>query len=81
MIAVTICVGSACHLKGSQGVIEIFTQEVQRLGLTDQVELQASFCMGHCLDGVCVRVGDKTLRQVNQANAKEVFEKEVVPLV
>lgn len=74
---VSICVGSSCHLKGSYEVIEAFKEAIKSLGLEDKVELQASFCLGHCSSGVTVKAGDRFLSGVNDKNAREVFEKEI----
>lgn len=75
---VTICIGSACHLKGSREII----QELQRLvgehGLSDKVDLNGAFCSGNCVqDGVCVTIED-TLLSVKPEGVKEFFEKEIL---
>ena len=56
---VTICIGSSCHLKGSRDVIAILERLVSIHGISDQVELTGSFCMGECAKGVCVKVDDE----------------------
>lgn len=45
MKTLTICVGSACHMKGSHRVIDKFDELIAKYGLEDEVELKASFCM------------------------------------
>ena len=42
------------------------------------VNIRGSFCMGHCTDGVCVRVGEKTISGVNVENFDEKFETEIL---
>ncbi len=57
MIKVTVCIGSACHLKGSRQVVEIFQNLLASNHLSDRLELGGTFCMGRCdSDGVCVTV-------------------------
>ena len=53
---VTICIGSACHLKGSREIIEKLQKLVAANGLSEQVDLNGAFCSGNCDHGVCVTV-------------------------
>ena len=48
MTEVVICVGSSCHLKGARRVVEGLTKLVTERGLTENVKLSGSFCMGRC---------------------------------
>lgn len=56
---ITICIGSSCHLKGSREIVQILKRLVALHKLENQVELNGSFCMGHCMEGVCVRIGEE----------------------
>lgn len=59
MIQVKICVGSSCHLKGAQTIVEMFQRAVETYQLGEQVVLSGSFCMGKCNRiGVTVAVDD-----------------------
>lgn len=51
---IKVCVGSSCHLKGSYDVIEAFKAVLKKYDVEDVVDLQASFCLGHCAKGVTV---------------------------
>ena len=55
---ITICVGSTCHLLGSQRVVDRFKELVHEYKLEDKVELAGKFCMGQCGKGVCVSIDD-----------------------
>ena len=72
-MVVQICVGSACHLRGSFNVIQTFQKLIENYGLQDQVTLKAAFCMGHCTDGVSTMFDDEFVGNVNPDNAVEVF--------
>lgn len=74
---VTICIGSACHLKGSRQIIEIFERLIAENGLFGQVELNGSFCTGNCEHGVCVAVED-ALYSVSPECAEEFFYHEIM---
>lgn len=58
MKEIKICIGSACHVRGSYDVVEKFKEIVAARGLEDEVELVGSFCMDTCSDGVAVKYGD-----------------------
>ena len=73
-----ICIGSSCHLKGSRSVIEKMEERIRREHLEDRVNIRGSFCMGNCTDGVCVRVGEKTVTGVNAENFDEKSETEIL---
>ncbi len=77
MTELKICVGSACHLKGSYEVIEIFKYLVRNSDVKDQIEIKAAFCLGHCTEAVSVSLDGK-IYSVNPDNAKEFFNKYVI---
>ena len=94
-MTIKVCVGSSCHLKGSYNVIEAFKEILKKYDVEDVVELQASFCLGHCSRGVTVLCDgmepashgsqvEETpegfiLHCVNAENAEELFANEVYP--
>lgn len=56
---ITVCIGSSCHIKGSRQVVEELQKLIHDNDLTDKVNLEGTFCMGKCQQGVCVTVDDK----------------------
>ena len=74
---VTICIGSACHLKGSREIIAQLQSLVREKNLEDQVDLNGSFCSGNCVNGVCVTV-DGQIYSVKPEDTKEFFDKEIL---
>lgn len=77
MTELKVCVGSACHLKGSYEVIEIFKYLIRNSDAKDQVEIKAAFCLGHCTEAVSVSLDGK-IYSVNPDNVKEFFNKYVI---
>lgn len=73
MADLKICVGSACHLKGSNDVIEIFKHCVQSREVSDIVVIKGSFCLGHCTEAVSVSYNDK-IYSINAENAENFFD-------
>ena len=48
----SVCVGSACQVKGSYNVLLTLRQLVEEYSLHDQVEVAQLFCDGVCVVGV-----------------------------
>lgn len=72
-----VCVGSSCHLKGSYDVISVFQNCIKKYN-AENVTLKASFCMGHCTQGVSVKFGEDFSEGVSKDNAEELFKKYVL---
>ena len=75
---VTVCIGSSCHIKGSREVVEQLQMLVARNNVGDHVELNGSFCMGNCRDGICVTV-DGELFSVSPQTCREFFSTQILP--
>ncbi len=75
---IEICVGSSCFIKGSSEVVSVFQNQLRVHNLGHAVEMRGSFCLGHCMNGVCMRIDGRYVDHVYPENAIEVFEKEVL---
>lgn len=80
MVKLNVCIGSACHIKGSYNVINAFQQMIEEHRLANDVELNAVFCLGHCTQAVSVEFEDE-IYSVSGDTAKEFFETHVMPKV
>lgn len=78
-MVIKVCVGSSCHLKGSYDVIEKLKEIIKKYDVEDIVELQASFCLGHCSEGVTVKADEEFLLNVNKDNIEDIFVESVMP--
>ncbi len=76
MININVCVGSSCHIRGSYKIIELLNNAVKENGLENKVAVSAAFCLGHCMNGVSVKVNDNIFG-VNEDSFKEFFEEQV----
>lgn len=82
MLIVQICVGSSCHLKGSQQIVELMQNAVKEYNLDGDVVLVGSFCIGKCnRDGVTVQINDDIHVGVTPQNFKEFFIKNVLTVI
>ena len=69
MMTIAICIGSSCHLKGSEDLVEMFQKAISENGLENEIELIGSFCLGKCnRDGVTVQIDDDVFQGVNREN-------------
>lgn len=78
MLDIYVCVGSSCHLKGSYQIINCFQRLIRENRLEDKAELKASFCMGKCTNGVCVKIGDVFYGDVAIISAESFFKEKVI---
>ena len=76
-MTITICIGSSCHLKGSRTIIQILEELITEHQINDKIELNGSFCMGECSNGVCVKINDE-LFSVSPETVNTFFENEVL---
>ena len=81
MIIIRICVGSSCHLKGSQEIVELLRGEIEQRHLEGEIVLSGSFCFGPCNRvGVTVAVNDDVYPGITRDNFKEFFQTKILPL-
>lgn len=82
MVIVEICVGSSCHLKGSEEIVELLREAVAKNGLEDEVVLNGSFCAGKCNRiGVTVTVNDEVYTGITKENFREFWSNRVMRAV
>lgn len=71
---IQICVGSSCHLKGSEEIIALLQNALKDNGLDNDVTLAGSFCVGKCnREGVSILVDDDVFTGITKENFKEFF--------
>lgn len=82
MLFVQICVGSSCHLRGSQDIVDLFEKAVEEYHLEDDVILSGSFCIGKCnLVGVTVQINDDIHIGITRENFVEFFRKNILDVI
>lgn len=79
MITIQVCVGSACHLKGSYDIIKNFQKLIESHKVNEKVELKGAFCLGHCTEGVSVKINEEDrIFSVNKENIEGFFKEQVL---
>ena len=82
MLCVQICVGSSCHLKGSQDIVELLQQAIEEHHIEDEVVLSGCFCIGKCNRvGVTVQVNDDVHVGVTKENFREFFKTNILDVI
>jgi NADH:ubiquinone oxidoreductase subunit E len=76
-----VCIGSACHLKGSYEVIEALKALIQDHQLEDEVALKAAFCLGHCTHAVAIKRWDDHLLSASIDDVEAVFNEQIRPFL
>ncbi len=78
MINVSVCIGSACHLKGSYDVISKLKEILKERNLEHKVEIKAGFCLGECTKAVSVKINDEEIFSVREDTVEEFVETELL---
>ena len=76
---IQVCIGSSCHLRGSNAIVERMRRAIEEHHLEEEVTLTASFCIGKCNPvGVTVQVDDDIHVGVNTENFDAFFQEQVL---
>jgi NADH:ubiquinone oxidoreductase subunit E len=76
---IQICVGSSCHLKGSEEIVSLFQKAIEDNNLDSEVTLAGSFCIGKCnREGVTVQIDDDIFTGVTQSSFNDFFKSHVL---
>ena len=78
MITISVCLGSACHLKGANAVLDAFLALIDRYQAQAKVQMAGNFCQGRCTEGVVVQINDLILTNVTKDQVFELFTKYVL---
>nr|MBQ5811501.1 NAD(P)H-dependent oxidoreductase subunit E [Clostridia bacterium] len=76
---VQVCVGSACHLRGSSEIVEFLSKAVAEHRLEEDVTLAGSFCIGKCSQtGVTIQVDDDIHVGISKDNVRDFFNQYIL---
>jgi len=79
MIVISVCIGSACHVKGAHEVIKGLERLIEEKKMKDIIELRGAFCIGKCTKAVSVRVNnEEEVFSVNLSNLERFFYDQVI---
>jgi NADH:ubiquinone oxidoreductase subunit E len=78
MRVITVCVGSACHLKSSRKIMNYFTEAMEEAGLEGYVELTGALCMDQCTEGANLLIDDQIFHANSMDEARQIFQTEIL---
>ncbi len=78
MVAVEVCVGNSCHMKGSKRITDRLRQLAAEYGLSDEIKINGVLCMDECMNGACVRLEGRVFK-LSPETADEFFMSEILP--
>ncbi|MGN0614494.1 MAG: (2Fe-2S) ferredoxin domain-containing protein [Porcipelethomonas sp.] len=79
---VQVCVGSSCHLKGSEEIVKLMQDAVEQHHLENDITLAGSFCTGKCNRvGVTIQVDDEVYTGITRETFNEFFEKNILSVI
>jgi len=64
-LSVKVCVGTSCHLKGSQDLLRRVLHAVEAEGLADRVAVEATFCFECCGEAPNASVGGELISRAD----------------
>lgn len=74
MTTIQVCIGSACHLKGSYVVINKLQSMIKDRKLEGQIAIKAAFCLGECTHAVSVKVNDGAVQSLAEEDVEQFLE-------
>lgn len=73
-MVISVCIGSACHLKGSYKIISQLKEKITQHHLENDVTVNASFCLGECSsEGVSVKLDDNVVTGCYSGKFRTIF--------
>ena len=76
---IQVCVGSSCHLKGSQDIVMLLQDAIAKHKIENEITLIGTLCVGKCNRvGVTVQVDDDIYTGVTKETFKEFFNENVL---
>ena len=76
---VQICIGSSCHLKGSEELATMMQNAIEENNLEGEVILMGSFCIGKCNPvGVTIQVDDEVHVGITRESFNDFFAEHIL---
>ena len=73
-VDIMVCIGSGCHLKGSEQIQDKIINYIKEHGLEDEIKIKASFCRGHCSEGVSMSIDGEEILNASPENIEGILK-------
>ena len=70
---ICVCIGSACHKNNSYNIMKELKRLVDENGIGNTINIVSAFCLGHCKEGVTMKIGDQLITGVSEENIEDIF--------
>jgi NADH-quinone oxidoreductase subunit G len=77
-LAVNVCVGTSCYIRGSQKLLSQLINHLQNSNLSDKVDIKATFCFENCSKGPTIKIGDTIIHKCTVEKARQLIEEKLV---
>ena len=67
--------------RGVSGVLPVLEKMIAEQGLAAQVELKGAFCLGPCVDGIVMQLGQQQFLRIGPGNIASRFTEEILPAI
>lgn len=74
-IEVKVCVGTSCHLMGSQLIVDILKDLPEKIAI--QVDLKYISCMNRCEEGPVIKIDDLVLENATPEQVMKTLKRKV----
>ncbi|HWR45429.1 (2Fe-2S) ferredoxin domain-containing protein [Sporomusa sp.] len=78
MVKLSICFGSACHLRGSYSVLNAFKALIDKYQVQSEIDIEGNFCQGRCTEGVVIKINDEIITNVAKEKVYDIFVERVL---
>ena len=79
-VDVSVCLGTSCFLRGSEGLLRGLTRHTEENGLEKLVDIKGHFCFEQCDSGPSVAVNGERIGQCTLERARATVDEEVTKL-
>lgn len=73
--------GSACHQYGVYQVLPALQSLLEANGVGDLVDVRGAFCLGPCMNGIVIAVGERQFLNIHPQNLEQRFAHEILPFI
>ena len=81
MTTISVCIGSACHKRGSYAILQRLKELAAQENVAEKVSILPVFCLGECKNGVSVKVDEKLFLGVTVETAETLFRTSILPKI
>ncbi|MCR5290134.1 MAG: (2Fe-2S) ferredoxin domain-containing protein [Treponema sp.] len=76
---IEVCLGSSCHVKGGNGVLEKLKNAIKKHNLENKVDLIGTVCLGECKsNGVNLKIDGKLVTGITESSFDAFFDETVL---